>query len=203
MPDTLDSINSTTIIYCFREAKFTKGSKRSRNKQSRRQERKEETRNRPHLPEVSEPGSCCSWIRIAERKKLSIHQGLPSPAQQSCCQTKRVGMKILSVVGTTQSCFHTERVGMKILSAIGAARSLALARWGFTKAMASGPWATQAKPQLPKNILCPQGKRYDERARECRQSAQAKGGWFVEHFLEHLCGSARLGVELKGFWPPR
>jgi hypothetical protein len=85
---------------------------------------------------------------------LSIHQGLPSPAQQSCCHTKRVGMKILSVVGTTQSCFHTERVGMKILSAIGTARSLAPARWGFTKAMASGPWATQAKPQLPKKILC-------------------------------------------------
>jgi hypothetical protein len=91
MPDTLDSINSTTIIYCFREAKFTKGSKRSRNKQSRRQERKEETRNRPHLPEVSEPGSCCSWIRIAERKKLSIHQGLPSPAQTILLSNQKSG----------------------------------------------------------------------------------------------------------------
>jgi hypothetical protein len=77
MPDTLDSVNSTTIIYCFREAKFTKGSKRSRNKQSRRQERKDETRNRPHLPQVSEPGSCCRWIPIAERKKV-VNPSRPS-----------------------------------------------------------------------------------------------------------------------------
>ncbi len=49
-------------------------------------------------------------------------------------------------------------------------------------------------PNSQKHTL-PQGERNDERAREreCRPSAQAKGGRFVEHFLEHLCGSARLG----------
>jgi len=124
---------------------------------------------------LSQEAAAAGYVLQKEKSCQSIKAFLLLH-KQSCCQTKRVGMKILSVVGTTQSCFHTERVGMKILSAIGAARSLALARWGFTKAMASGPWATQAKPQLPKNILCPQGKRYDERARECRQSAQAKGG---------------------------
>jgi hypothetical protein len=103
----------------LQRSKIHKG-KQAVKKQTKPKARKKGRNKKPphtYPKSLSQEAATAAGYLMQKEKKLSIHQGLPSPAQQSCFHTKKVGMKILSVtIGTAQSCFHAKRVGMKILS---------------------------------------------------------------------------------------
>lgn len=133
MPDTLDSLNSTNIIYCFREAKFTKGSKRSRNKQSRNARKKGRNKKPSHTYPKSlsqEAAAAAGYLMQKERKKV-VNPSRPSFScttilfshQKSGDENTLCNNRDCSIL------FSRQKSGDEnTLSAIVTARSLALAR---------------------------------------------------------------------------